>query len=144
MSKKPQPRPILHICASKDGAYMIRHQKGHRPPDKILIPYLIDKDPRMFVRNGELIKPYGIVEFEYERTELCPTLNHERAFYREIARRDFDPAGSVPIAYFNIEKLADDLNAAQAMVEKSLPDKAALAEEIDALVDQLRDSKSAA
>ena len=52
--------------------YMVRHGKADGLlPGKILIPFLNSNDPRMFVRNGELIKPYGIVEFEYERTELC-------------------------------------------------------------------------
>ena len=49
-------------------------------------------------------------------------MNHDRAFYREVARRDFNTTGCVPITYFSIDKVADDLNAMQTMVEKSIPD----------------------
>ncbi len=86
MSNKPKERPLFHICTCAGGTYMINPQKHVEPPPKILMPWLIPNDPRLFVRNGELIKPYSVVEFTLERTEICPPLNHDRAFYREASR----------------------------------------------------------
>jgi len=58
----------------------------------------------MLVRNGELIKPYGIVEFDHLRTVSWYELNHIIAFYKEESRTGFDPTGCVLINYFNIDR----------------------------------------
>lgn len=123
MSKKPAKRPLFLICVARDNSYAIRtHTADGNPPEKVLIPFVNPSDPRFFVRNGELIKPYGVTEFAFQRAELCPDLGHDRAFYHETGRREFDPTGCVPIKYFDIEKVSDDLNAAQAMIERLTPE----------------------
>jgi hypothetical protein len=119
----PPEKPWFPICVSKDNAYLVKSQpKTGKPPAKILMPWVDSNDPRLFVRNGELIKPYGVVEFEFVRLEECPELDHNRACYREINRSNFDPAGCAPIQYFNLEKHAEVLNEAQALLEKRIAD----------------------
>jgi hypothetical protein len=119
-------RPIFHVCVASDGSYMVRPQKASgTQSSKIYIPWLDSTDPRMFVRNGELIKPYGIVEFEYLRTVSWPELNHDIAFYKEASRTGFDPTGCVPINYFDIEKVGKQLNEAHALLEERIPDESA-------------------
>jgi hypothetical protein len=92
------------------------------PPDKILVPFLIASDPRMFVRNGELIKPYQVLEFKLVRQESFPEMKHDMAIYSEVSRAEFNPAGCVPIQYFDIAKLDKELNAANALLEARIPD----------------------
>jgi len=87
-----------------------------------MLPWVDTEDPRLFVRNGELIRPYGITEFAFVRLESCPELDHDRACYRELVRVDFDPTGCVPIKYFDLEKLSDSLNGAQELAESRIPD----------------------
>ena len=102
---------------------MVQPHKGSgAAPAKILVPFLNPNDPRMFVRNGELIKPYYVVEFAFVRMDLAPELSHDRAFYRETGRIEFNPTGCVPISYFSIEKLEKDLNSALELLEKGIPD----------------------
>jgi hypothetical protein len=125
MSKQPKERPWFAVCVDKANSYMLRGPKTGKPADRILVPFVDPNDQRMFVRNGELIKPYGITEFAFVRMESCPELDHDRACYRELVRADFNPSGCVPIKYFDIEKLADDLNRAQETVEETIPNKTA-------------------
>ena len=122
-AKAPKERGIIHLCVTSDNSYIVKHPKqAGAPPEKIFVPWLTESDPRFFVRNGELIKPYGVVEFALQRIEPCPELNHDRAFYKEVSRTEFDPTGCVPITYFDIEKLAESLNAAQTLMEERIPD----------------------
>lgn len=122
MTSPTKERPWVPICVAAGNQYLIKPPQAGNPPDRMLMPWLDQSDPRMFVRNGELIKPYGIVEFAFVRIDPCPELDHDRAFYRELVRTDFDPTGCVPITYFDIEKLGKDLNTAQEMLQKSIPD----------------------
>jgi hypothetical protein len=116
-------KPLVHICVARDGQYMVRAQKAKgQVPNKIFVPWLIEGDTRFFVRNGELIKPYGVVEFGFHRLESIPELPHDRAFYIETARTEFDPTGCVEVKYFDIGKVEQQLNAAQELLEKRFPE----------------------
>ena len=107
-----QGKPWLSICVTRDDNYLVKGKKQEgSPPNRIFMPWADQNDPRFFVRNGELIKPYGIVEFAFQRMESCPELDHDRACYKEVGRTDFDPAGCVPITYFDIAKVEAELNA---------------------------------
>jgi hypothetical protein len=123
MSKQPKKRPIFHVCIAADNTYMVNHQKTDGlPPEKILVPFLIASDPRMFVRSGELIKPYEVIEFKLLRLESFPEVKHDMAIYNEVSRTEFNPSGCVPIQYFDISKLDQQLNAANALLEARIPD----------------------
>lgn len=118
------PRPIFHVCVTRDNSYMVQRQKTEgRPPAKFLMPFVNTADPRLFVRNGELIKPYSIIEFELCEMVGLPEVSHDQAIYAEVGRTEFDPAGCVPIQYFNLEKVAEDLNAAEPEVENIVADE---------------------
>jgi hypothetical protein len=119
-------RQWIAMCVDSGNQYMLRAPKTGKPPARIMVPFLDPNDPRMFVRNGELIKPYGITEFAFIRMESCPELDHDRACYKELVRAEFDPTGCVPIKYFDLEKLADSLNAAQEVLEQRVPDAPAI------------------
>jgi hypothetical protein len=122
MTKSAKERPWFAICVGQGNSYALRGPKTGKPPARIMLPWVDPADPRMFVRNGELIKPYGITEFAFQRMEPCPELDHDRACYKELVRAEFDPAGCVPIKYFDLEKLSESLNGAQETLEQRIPD----------------------
>jgi hypothetical protein len=108
---QPKEKPIFHVCVASDNSYIVKRQKTEgEPPKSLFVPWLNAADPRMFVRNGELIKPYGVVAFGFQRMVYLSDVAHDMAIYREVARTDFDPSDCVPIQYFDIEKLAESLN----------------------------------
>jgi hypothetical protein len=115
-------RPVVSMCVTRDEIYILKPQKAETPPERILLPWVHTSDLRLFVRYGELLKAFDIIEFAFVRIEECPELPHDRACYKELVRKEFDPTGCAQVRQFDLDKYEKTLNEAQELVETRLPD----------------------
>jgi hypothetical protein len=108
-------RPWVPILVTREGQYIIFKDKMTGVPgEKYFAPWIDPSDTRLFVRNGKLVRPYGIVTYAFDGIDSRPELDHDHARYHEVERSDFDPTGCVPIEHFDLEKYAKALNAPTA------------------------------
>lgn len=110
-AQQPKQRPWVPICVATGNRFLVKVAETGTPPARIMLPWTDPNDRRLFVRNGELVSPYGVVEFAFIGLASYPELDHDLAVYKELVRTDFDPSDCVEIKYFDMDKLAAKLNA---------------------------------
>lgn len=122
-------RQWLPVCVTRDRQYLVNGTPQKiAPADKIFLPWHNNSDPRMFVKNGEIIRPHGIVIFKLAGHDSLPELDHDRYWYAEVARSDFDPTGCVPIEFQDMEKYGAQINQAYLNGKVEPPAVASLSE----------------
>lgn len=119
----PAERPYMPVAITRDGQYLVQGKlRTGTPPDRYFMPWKNASDPRMFVKNGQLVAVHGIVVFKFEGFYDCEKLPHREARYVEVVRSDFDPKDCVELIPFDIEKYGEDLNKAYQADNGSLPE----------------------
>lgn len=82
---------------------------GQDDPSRMLMPLNISGDPRYFVKNGEIVRPFVRVEFKHRKTMDVSGI--DVAIYGEVGSEEFDPSDMQPIAIRSLDKEFEELNA---------------------------------
>ena len=114
-NENPQPetppqKQRVRLLVCKNGQCIA----ANMPPDsespaKIIVPMNFAADPRLFLKNGELVRPF--IKMEAERIEIKEVAGVELHIYGEVNVIEFDPSGMEPIAVRPLEKDYEELNA---------------------------------
>jgi hypothetical protein len=114
VNANPQPvtptKQAILQCVCKNGQIIIRQATpGTEPPQKLLQPMNLNADPRLFVKNGEIVRPFVVFTFKFRRT--IDVSGVDISLYSEVSVAEFDPSDMVPIAMRSLDKDFDELNA---------------------------------
>ena len=114
-NENPQPeaqpqKTRVRVLVCKNGQCIA----GNLPPDgaspqKIIIPMRFEGDPRLFLKNGELVRPF--VKLEADFIETKEVAGVELHIYAEVNAIEFDPSGMEPVAIRPLEKEYEELKA---------------------------------
>ncbi|MCE9565847.1 MAG: hypothetical protein K8U57_27800 [Planctomycetes bacterium] len=113
MNDTPQQpkKPAMSLCIAKSGQVIARSlPAGEKPRNVLHIPLNVNADPRLFVKGGELVRPFVTYEFKLRRTMDVSGI--DVSLYQEAGMKEFDPADMVPIAIRSLDKDFDELNGA--------------------------------
>jgi hypothetical protein len=104
------PKLSISQCVCKSGQLIVKPiTAGLELPKKIIHPLNLSGDSRLFAKNGEVVRPFVTVEFNYLQT--IDVSGIAIAVYEEAATHEFDPSDMQPIAVRSLDKEFDELNA---------------------------------
>lgn len=101
-----QPIPTLCLLVCKSGQIIVRPTKA--VAQKILMPLNLTGDSRLFVKNGEIVRPFLTVEFAHVQT--LDVAGFTLGVYEETASSEFDPTGMEEITIRSLDQDFDALN----------------------------------
>lgn len=94
----------LLIC--RNGRFITRMLA--KVPGAIVLPITVETDPRLFLKKGEIVRPFITVTFRHVRN--FSAAGFKIAVFEETAQAEFDPAGLQQTAMRSLEKDYDELN----------------------------------
>ena len=104
----PQKTKVrLLICKSGQCMAAVVPAETETPP-KLIMPLNLAGDPRLFLKNGELVAPFVKVEFRHRKN--LDVSGVDVHIYGEVASADFDPAGMQPVTVRSLAKDFEELN----------------------------------
>lgn len=106
--ESPAAKPAISICVCKNGQVILRQGEA-KPRKQLHVPLNLNGDSRLFVKNGELVRPFVTFTFAFRRT--IDVSGFDVSLYHEQGVAEFDPADMVPIALRSLDKDFDELNA---------------------------------
>jgi hypothetical protein len=110
-SAEAPKKPAMSVCIAKSGQVIVRGETlGEEPRKTLYMPLNINQDPRMFVKNGEIVRPFVTFEFKFRRTVEVSGI--DVSLYQEVGMKEFDPTDMVLIGMRSLEKDFNELNAA--------------------------------
>ena len=103
------PKLCISQCVCKNGQLIVKPiEAGEQPPEKIVHPLNLTGDTRLFAKNGEIVRPFMTVEFNYLQTVDVSGIGI--AIYEEVSTSEFDPSDMQPIAVRSLDKEFEELN----------------------------------
>ena len=109
-AQPPAPKLRVKLLISRNGQFIVQpFTPGQEQPARIIMPLNIAGDPRYFVKNGEIVRPFITIEFKHRKTMDVSGI--DVAIYAEVASKEFDPSDMQPIAVRSLDKDFEELNA---------------------------------
>jgi len=102
----PESNPTLCLLVCKSGQIIARPTKA--VAQKVVMPLNLSGDTRLFMKAGEIVRPFMKVEFTHVQT--LDVSGFTLGVYEETGAAEFDPAGIEEIGIRSLDKDFDELN----------------------------------